>query len=273
MKKILMSAMAIALGSMAFVSCSSDVEETAGKQVKNLTFEVSVDGQNATRTVLDGNKVLFEEGDHIGVYSGSYTETSTSIADFTVTEGGDHAMISGTAPEQDVYYAVYPNDKTYFAIASKVINVNIPDRQKAVKDGFDPNANVMLAKSKGTRLEFNQVCAYAKVTVSQACKQIGLGGTAEPVAGRARVIYNDAFKFTEVQPSASDTKPYILLQPASGETFEAGTYYIAFRPATYTGFKISCVHADGTSEYKQLDGTHSVVLETPGAVIDFGQID
>ena len=223
MYKRILSALILAVS--AFVACmeTSPVREDYVKLSFESTFSVG-----ETKTVLvDRTHVYWQDGDEIAV-SGAAEPFTTSL-----TEDSPTASFTGDAEPADVYYAVSP----YSAVkewADEVVLLSLPYEQPAVKGTFGPEINIAVASSTASESSFffRHVLSYIKLSIGSGAGRINSitvsSTSGEPLTGSFYVdcSQNDP----EVVPEWE--VPYVYL--TSDEVFEAGDYYIAILPGTYT---------------------------------------
>lgn len=273
MNKIIMGAMAVALGSMAFVSCSSDVDELAEAQgKKTVVFDASQpEGKAATRTTINSNgDVVWLAADEIAVFDG------TNKNKFTIWAGAGTttAKIWGEAdPDAQQYVAVYPYYRANtYNTTNGILNVTVPTVQNARENSYAPLAGVMYAVSDGSKLEFQHVCAYIKFTTTQAHSSITFEAN-EFISNRVRIRLSNGKQLDPTEDANGSN--IVTLQPASGSDIPAGTYYVAVRVRdNYTNFKMTVNPAttDGTAPIVKVASSVNS-LNTAGDGVDLGTID
>lgn len=189
MKKLYKYLLAVATVAMAFTSCSKDEISDPSIEAQKVTFTVTSDSDletaPASRTEFDeetGQMNWSADGEALEVIqilgseiSHATTEAYTienRMARFQVT----FDALTGSEPYDLTYSAVYPavnysgntNDYTKFRI-------KLPAAQTPTETGFDPNADLLLAKPEtrtaqpveGEELNFRfkRVAAIAKMTL------------------------------------------------------------------------------------------------------------
>ena len=268
MKKYILPFMSITmLMTMASCSSSDDVvaeNNTEGKLIQ-ITFTATQESNADTRTALTTEKkVNWQKGDEISVFDQTDFKHNHK---FTLDgEGGSTlGSFTGTAestPSTGDYYAVYPynlsselvynsdNDRYY------VSGITLPSTQTAIKDGFDPKAALMIAKSSDkTHLDFQNVVSLVKVTTGFPCKRIQLNTTYR-AAGQGRLYFSYPSEEQPEQPKLeihSVPSLSIVLIPEEGkDEIEAGTYYIAVNPGlSDPGWSISFTSTDNNVYTRQ----------------------
>lgn len=189
MKNLYKYLLAVATVAMAFTSCSKDEISDPSIEVQKVTFTVTsgsdLETPPASRTVFDeetGHMNWSADGEALEVIqildtinAHATTEAYTienRVAKFQVS----FKALTGSEPYDLTYSAIYPavnysgntNDYTKFRI-------KLPAEQTPTETGFDPNADLLLAKpetrtaqpAEGEELKFRfkRVAAIAKMTL------------------------------------------------------------------------------------------------------------
>lgn len=270
MKKIVISTLAIAM-MMTMAACSSsdnDVVEISGEnQTGKKTFTAICENSVGTRAKLDsesGKKVLWEEGDKIGINGYEYTLESGAGS----TKGIFTKTASFGPTQQTKFIAVYP----YMAFTPTqefdAINIPFPSQQNATEGTFDKDAALMVAYSDdgSNTLEFKNVGALVKVKLKFNCKKIVLNAGDESVAlaGKGTLSYNGGNPTYTIN---SDKAYSITL---SGDIKSDKTYYIAV-PAVKlnAGWSISFVDKNDDNVYTR-KGSKDIEFKR-NYIIDLGE--
>ncbi len=224
MKKIVISTLAIAM-MMTMAACSSsdnDVVEISGEnQTGKKTFTAICENSVGTRAKLDsesGKKVLWEEGDKIGINGFEYTLENGA--------GTTMGVFGGFSGHQSRYIAVYPYNGRWAPSSNfDALSIPFPSEQEATEGTFDKDAALMVAYSDdgSSKLEFKNVGALVKVKLKFNCKKIVLnaGDESVPLAGKGTLSYNGGNPTYTIN---SDKAYSITL---SGDIKSDKTYYIA----------------------------------------------
>ena len=247
MKKFLSIIIAISAG--LCISCSKD--DVAGNQ-KKIEFKATT--EPATKTALDGNKVVWQNGDRItivdaasnvGVYS---TTSTTSHADFTFESGTE-----ATTPDYKAYYpATLYNSGT----------PTLPASQNYVEGNI--SGSPMYAESSTETLAFKNICGIIRLNVSttQTGKKVrkivlsadqGMSGT----ISNAATLASDGY-VAEVTGTASITLDCGASGVEIGST--AKPFHLAVPANTYTGLEITVETADGLSQTRSVKSDKSIVI-------------
>ena len=298
MKKYILPFMSIAM-LMAMASCSSSDDEVAEIKEESklvpMTFTATQESNVGTRTALKGGYgVDWQTSDKISVFDGQGNQEFTLTGD--VKDGKFSGNASATATK---FTAVYPyTEGATLGEDGSVSGITLPAEQTAYKDSFDPKAALMMAYTTDkSKLDFKNAVSLVKVTTQFACKKIVLSAN-EDIAGTGTLTmtfdntndtYTSSFTFN------SGSSKTITLKPATGEFFDAGTYYIVVPPTTLTnGFSISFINSADTKAYtrtstknntfnrsgirnlgtfNELDETWTSTIESNGNVKASQQID
>ena len=245
MKKLF--AIIIAISAGLSVSCSK--EDVAVNQ-KKVAFKATT--EPATKTALDGNKVVWQNGDQItivdatsnvGVYS---TTSTTSHADFTFESGTE-----ATTPDYKAYYPV-----TMYNSGTPTL----PATQNYVEGNI--SGSPMYAESSTETLAFKNICGIVRLNVSttlsgKKVRKITLSAD----QGMSGTITNAATLATDgYVAEVSGTAGITLDCGASGEDIgsTAKPFCFAVPANTYTGLEITVEATDGLSQTRTLKSDKSV---------------
>ena len=240
---------------MAMASCSSS--DDAVEEIKEesklvpMTFTATQESNAVTRSALNNsNGVDWQAGDEISVFDGTGAGCNHQ---FSLTGDASLGKFSGIASsEATSFTAVYPyTEGATLGEDGSVSGITLPAEQTAYKDSFDPKAALMMAYSTDkSKLDFKNAVSLVKVTTQFACKKIVLSAN-EDIAGTGTLTMTfDNDTYTSSFTFNSGSSKTITLKPATGESFDAGTYYIVVPPTTLTnGFSISFINSDDSKAY------------------------
>lgn len=286
---------------MAMASCSSS--DDAVEEIKEesklvpMTFTATQESNVGTRAALNGNGVDWQAGDEISVFDGTGAGCNHQ---FSLTGDATKGRFSGAASsEATSFTAVYPYTEGAQLESDGIVSgITLPAEQTATPNSFDPKAALMMAYTTDkSKLDFKNAVSLVKITTQFACKKIVLSAN-EDIAGtgtltmtfdNANDTYTSSFTFN------SGSSKTITLKPATGESFDAGTYYIVVPPTTLTnGFSIRFINSDDSKAFtrtstknnifnrsgirnlgtfKESDETWTSIIESNGNVKASQQID
>lgn len=254
MKKYILPFMSIAM-LMAMASCSSSDDEVAEIKEESklvpMTFTATQESNAETRSALNNrNGVDWQAGDEISVFDGTGAGCNHQ---FSLTGDASLGKFSGIASsEATSFTAVYPyTEGATLGEDGSVSGITLPAEQTATPNSFDPKAALMMAYSTDkSKLDFKNAVSLVKVTTQFACKKIVLSAN-EDIAGTGTLTMTfDNDTYTSSFTFNSGSSKTITLKPATGESFDAGTYYIVVPPTTLTnGFSISFINSDDSKAY------------------------
>ena len=162
MKKYIYIAVA---GILALSACSkNDDTQNAPRQ---MTFTAGYNEGAQTRATMDflTKKVSFDANDEISILSAKNANTK-----FTTSAGGASADFTGTAVNDEKFYAVYPYTAGLTLSGDVITGVVIPsDQWNALwadydeTSSWDPKAPIAYATTTGSSLQFHNLCAILKI--------------------------------------------------------------------------------------------------------------
>ena len=221
-------------------------------------------GTPVKTTTTDGVKVLWTDGDKIGMCADASTSAiySTNLAEPSAVASFGRTSDAKPVKANGRYHAVYPS-----SAVSKWGNmtdpqapfcyVNVPKQQIAVEGAWDKNAAVLAAVSENEQLSFKHTIAYLRFEVtSQTGEFVSVRLTtpdrarlSDPQAG---VQYLESGQLS-LLPSSSASDFVTLRNDAAGETFKAGVYYMTFVPGDFpSGLTLTFSTLDGKVAEKTL---------------------
>lgn len=263
MKKYILPLMSIAM-LMAMASCSSSDDEVAEIKEESklvpMTFTATQESNAETRSALNNsNGVDWQAGDEISVFDGTGAGCNHQ---FSLTGDASLGKFSGIASsEATSFTAVYPyTEGATLGEDGSVSGITLPAEQTAYKDSFDPKAALMMAYSTDkSKLDFKNAVSLVKVTTQFACKKIVLSAN-EDIAGTGTLTMTfDNATYTSSFIFNSGSSKTITLKPATGESFDAGTYYIVVPPTTLTnGFSIRFINSDDSKAYTRTSTKNNI---------------
>ena len=249
---------------MAMASCSSS--DDAVEEIKEesklvpMTFTATQESNAETRSALNNsNGVDWQAGDEISVFDGTGAGCNHQ---FSLTGDASLGKFSGIASsEATSFTAVYPyTEGATLGEDGSVSGITLPAEQTATPNSFDPKAALMMANTTDkSKLEFKNAVSLVKVTTQFACKKIVLSAN-EDIAGTGTLTMTfDNDTYTSSFTFNSGSSKTITLKPATGESFDAGTYYIVVPPTTLTnGFSISFINSADTKAYTRTSTKNNI---------------
>lgn len=202
-----------------------------------------------TKTALQSDgSILWNASDKIDILLGSkkfvFTSTNTSAASEVDFKGSlDGVSWDGVTD----CWAVYPHADGNVLDGSAVL-VSLPEAQTATAGTYAPELFISIAKSTDFNLAFLNVCGGIKFSVSESgIKSVTFkGNSGEPIAGKAKVTFNDSNKpvITEV----TEPQTEITLSAPNGTSLEVGKWYyiVCFPTPLQSGYDLVLHKEDGT---------------------------
>ena len=249
----------------ALVSCHKEPNQEPVPEPQVESHEVTIEAGILSKTVLDGNAVMWEGSDEIALV---FTHTSSDPhvnktfvnqeAEQTIARALFKGQIPNNVSEADGYndlgYAVYP--KT--AITDDgIFSHNLPAVQVAKENGSFPSgcnlSSAALALSEmgeggSTKTDFRNALSVLRVALSTDVESVTVTGTA-PLAGIAplQMYYNSADEkdvdngrlLVDAKGTWFGASTSVTLTPADGTTFENKTYNILVWPGKQEGLTIT----------------------------------
>ena len=254
-------------------------DESCGLQEGGLDYITAIGpGTSVKTTTNDGVKVLWTDGDKIGMYGNAEYTTNlnepSAQARFGRTSDQKPGQVGGR------YFAVYPasavaqwgTPEEMESPENPFCFVSVPAQQTAVKGSWDKNAAVLAASSGTKEFAFRHAVSYLRFEhtaqtgdfVSVRLSSINKEKLSDPKAG----VRFQAADGLEVTPGSS-AADYVILRNADNGTLEEGAYYLAFLPGDFTeGLSLYFTNADGLVAEKRI----GAVTLTPGDVVEYGPV-
>ena len=251
----------------AMVSCHKELVQ--GPQSDQPQYEdareVTIEAGILSKTVLAGDKVMWEGSDEIALvftHSTAKPHVNKTFVNQEPTESTAQALFKGLVPNDvsvengynDLGFAVYPKD----AITSAgVFSHNLPSEQTAKANGSFPSgynlSSAALALSEmgeggSTKTDFKNALSILRIALTSDVESVTLTGTA-PLAGTAPLqMYYNASKqddadngrlLVDANGSWAGASNTVTLKPANGSAFEDKTYNILVWPGKQEGLTIT----------------------------------
>lgn len=275
----------------ALFSCAKPEQqvgvEGAGTQDCSMDYIIAAGPGTPVKTVVsDGTKVLWTDGDQIGMYAEG---SATAIYDAILAEPSAQAKFGRTSDTKpvkdgDLYHAVYPSSAIIsWGVQENTIDeegatapfcyINIPKQQTAVKGSWDKKAAILAASSSTEQFAFRHAVSYVRFETTEqtgafvAARLSSVNG--EPLSdSKAGVLYLTANELQIIPSTTAET--YVgLSNTETGTVIETGVYYLALLPGEYAkGLKLTFTNA----ENKSAEITIGALTLKPGEVADWGTI-
>lgn len=232
--KYILAAFAVVMA----VACVQEIEnpEQTPQQDVELEPMTIIVGTETKVSVADDQKTLnWCDDDKIAVWDG------VEFREFTVEEtNGKTATFTGSVKAGSTKFsAVYPYSAAKSVDSEGLITAEVSQEQTLDGENLAHNGLVAVCSfNKGEELAFKTAVGFLRVDVSyEDVSEIYIDGAA--VAGEAQFNADGTLK------STSTASNYVVLTPA-GETFAAGSYYVALLPGTTPAgeFHITLVRAE-----------------------------
>lgn len=211
----------------ALVELTLTAVQTADEAVVEPDAEPS---QVAVKSTFDGVKIGWETDDLVAIYDG------TAKRQFTVKsiDNGIATLQGQVSKDATEFYAVFPYSAAGDVLPTQdgQVSLNMPAVQTLAEGkNFDEDAMVTVGKVQDGNVVLKNVVSLLKLNIPEGVASVRLQGFAyENIAG---AVTASADAVAGAAESSS-----VTLMP-SGETFAAGTHYIALLPTKFTaGFKV-----------------------------------
>ena len=202
----------------------------------------------STRTELgEGNKLLWNEGDNICIYTPQNTGGVVFTGDATSASATANFSATAFTPSEDGYFAIYPENLTNIktwpysqesAAATFVDGVwsvmaNLPDRYYSEYGGWDDRFNYVVAYSSDQTLKFQAATAYLKVVYrGQNGFDLDISTSIANLSGTAMLNYDT--KSGEISYTPIDTSGTVFIYDVQ----DGQTFYIPVYPITVSSLSI-----------------------------------
>ena len=278
MKKFLFVPVLAMAAALSF-SCSKDNiegDDTASGSNTGYFAPQSVinASSNATKTTLDGNSILWAEGDAITLFGQDGKPYSYTLTDGAETTSGTFG-ISELPDQQMTAYAVYP--ATESTLAGSSVSVNIAAAQTYAAEGFSTGYPMAAVTDDGENFTFSNLATVLSLPLKgdATIKSITVeakGG--EGLAGAAVIDFADGTPVLKAAAEGFASSVTLNCDPAVQLSEETETVFnFILIPGDYSGLKIIVTdtqtddqHPNGRTITKE---TQAVKL-TPGTIKDFG---
>lgn len=260
----------------SLVSCVED-EKLRTADTRQVSL-VAVNPQ--TKTVLDGNSVLWENGDQVKLVFPS--SGSAYIEDFTTEfEGAASAtatfqgLLDGSVTEANGFtdgFAVYPESVT---VEDGVVYFNVPSEQRPRVDGsFAREANLSsslvdlsdLVDNGRVEVMFRNALALVRFNLPANVASMRITSSTVPLSGNAALEFSadpeseGVLVFADDVPVSADNSTVTLLPPAGHDVFDTEvTYAMLVWPGVHQ-LDILLTDADGGMAVKKVNKTFAASM-------------
>lgn len=237
MKQIIYT-LSLIITSIIGVSCVEEIVIQQEEKVA-MTFKSSFN-KDTKVALIDEKELWWTPGDMIAV-NGDMFKASVEDTSFTAD------FIGETSPSTD-YYAVYPYlkwDETHY-------NYTLNNQQTASRDNLPYVLSAAHCTEGNQRLQFHHLLGYIKFTITEESLPIKdvvikTNNRQEGISGKSLIDYSGA------APKLILTDPYDEVRLTSSKVLEAGDYYIALYPGTYSeGLSFIFMTLDGRVTVKTI---------------------
>ena len=287
MKKIFIISTLCLAASVFAVSCQK--QEPAGSasgtsnEIQTFSCITPDECEPAVRAQLGGSgntKVYWNNGDEISFFVNTDNSTG-AVYSTTLASPSLQADFTGTGAEQcsafsNKYIAFYPASQVYSwgtaAEAKRRLRFFIPSEQIAVTNSFPQNCCPMIASADNDSdpLVFSHLAGYFKFTIDESSPSITriylTAGDNNWFSGRFTLELSD---LTTI--GSSSTNRYVIFRNSDDSKLDAGDYYIAVRPRTWTG-GFSLTFTDDTGKKAKVTYTATTPEIKKGHVLPIGTV-
>lgn len=265
MKKIVLS---IAVAA-AFVACEQKsalqpVEpETPADSQYGVSEVALTAGFDYTKTLLDGNSVVWEDNDEIAVKFSA--QSVVNVVNFATEEGGETATfkaiisdeVSTTNGYADDLFAVYPAS---VMDASGNVSSSLPSVTTVAPGSFPSGSNLSSAKASLNELRagtatanFMNAYSIIRFTLPENVKSLDITGTAV-LAGDAKMVFDGNGRLN-ANAYTTESKTLTLVD-AQGGLLKAGQVYnLLCYPNKHTSLTVKLVDSDNCTYSKTVEST------------------
>ena len=244
---------------LAVLAIACAKEPAGNSDGGNTLFNARFGEAPAVRTALSGTKVLWTADDEITLFwNDGYTTAKAASA-------GETTTFPATVGTADVYYAVYPSSVPA-SFAAGALTLTVP----AAQHGSFAEANLAVARTTDKTLSFKNLCGLGKFTLSRDdIAEVRFAGAGqENICGEAEIDIDDS----DIPSFGDAAGKEIVLTPASGSAFAAGTYYFAVIPSTLSSGIAFTLKTSGGESLPVKSSTKRADL-VRSRILNFGTID
>lgn len=232
-----------------------------------VTFSASFEESPAVKTTIEGDGTVkdvnwVKDEDVISIlWNGGSTTAAASSSGATTS-------FSASVDAADLYYAVYPSSVAP-SYSGSALSITIPSEQHGTF--AESNLAVASTTSSSLSLGFKNLCALAKVTLTRNdIAEIRFeGANSEVLAGEVAVTLDGSGIPSCDASGAAETA--IVVTPASGTAFAAGTYYFSMIPQDINGLSIQLTTETGKTIMTR--ATAKTASLERSVILNFGTLD
>lgn len=238
MKKLLLFTL---FAATIFASCSKEQPERSEVVSGGACFTAVVD--DAPKTYLDGNSVVWSSGDEISIFD----EAGTNFK-FKTENGGETAtfvQVTEGELQGTTFYAVYPYSASA-SISDGTISYTSSTSYYVQGSSFTRSKEaVMVAKTTSNELHFKNVSSLIKFTIPNDVVDIKMlyfyaGG--HGIAGAMNITVDG-----EGTPAATTSSSEgITISMDDKTSLPARTYYLPIIPNTYNNLRVKITYDDNS---------------------------
>ena len=221
--------------------------------------EIHVSNEDG-KTALDGNSVVWSNGDKMLVFSEN--DTNGKIFRLFDGAGSSNATFLGEEPAAGAghYFAAYPSTASYNG-ASR-FNYTMPDEVEYTEGSFAVGSNPMLSGTKEVfdgSFTMKNLCGVMKLRLKGGFQLARLELTFDsPVSGPGHT-YRGNNTITMDGNSAADKKvAMVCSSPVQLQQDTFTDFYFVLPPADYDGFSIKAIHPEGGFSIKEVESSFNI---------------
>lgn len=243
MKKYIFTVFAVAA---VLSSCSKSLElnEDINSGAEAITT-IGASTEISTRAVVsssDNTKVLWQDGDQLGVLGANSSPVARNLA---YTLDGVGGSTTGTFKNETsditaISAVMYPYQENA-TWANGKLTCEIPSVQKATVGSFDKEAAIMYSIGNTTNVQLNYAVNFLKVTVSETNVHAISISSSDALSGKMEITSSG------VSGASSGSLNSVSITAARGEVLQTGDYYIAVKKGDIADPTISYVYLDQTN--------------------------
>ena len=233
------------------LSCSK--EETTHREFA----EITVYGEDATRTSLDGNSVVWNDNDQMKVFS---TSDATGKK-FVLNNGAGTSAgtFFGEIPAGDTFFAVYPSNATYNGAST--FTYTLPAEVEYTEGSFAPGSNPMLSATSNdiTVFSMKNLCGVLKLRLTGNITVSSLElSFANSVSGTGTVSRGGNTLTMTGSADADKKVRMVCPSPIQLDDSTAEDFYFVLPAGEYDGMTIKAVLPNGNSSTKPVTSAFTI---------------